>query len=140
MLTNVTLTDALESQRALFVVMFANKHGQDIFMRASIFIFCPSHNFFYLRKYWVIDPTWERLQFSLFKYLLVCWVSFSQRIAKTRDNKKVEMACYNKKRPYTDNITRVQTFSCLDHTFPVHLFYLLYMQKTGNLNITGLVQ
>ena len=31
-------------------------------------------------------------------------------------------------------------FSCLDHTFPVHLFYQLYMQETGNLNITGLVQ
>ena len=31
------------------------------------------------------------------------------------------------------------TFSCLDHTFPVHLFYQLYMQETGNLNITGLV-
>ena len=28
------------------------------------------------------------------------------------------------------------TFSCLDHTFPVHLFYQLYMQETGNLNIT----
>ena len=31
-------------------------------------------------------------------------------------------------------------FTSLDHTFPVHLFYLLYMQETGNLNITGLVQ
>ena len=31
-------------------------------------------------------------------------------------------------------------FSSLDHTFPVHLFYLLYMQDTSNLNITGLVQ
>ena len=31
-------------------------------------------------------------------------------------------------------------FSCLDHTFPVHLFYQLYMQETGNLNITGPVQ
>ena len=31
-------------------------------------------------------------------------------------------------------------FSCLDHTFPDHLFYQLYMQETGNLNITGLVQ
>ena len=31
-------------------------------------------------------------------------------------------------------------FSCLDHTFPVHLFYQLYMQETRNLNITGLVQ
>ena len=31
-------------------------------------------------------------------------------------------------------------FSCLDQTFPVHLFYQLYMQETGNLNITGLVQ
>ena len=34
----------------------------------------------------------------------------------------------------------VSIFSCLDHTFPVHLFYQLYMQETGNLNITGLVQ
>ena len=31
-------------------------------------------------------------------------------------------------------------FSCLDYTFPVHLFYQLYMQETSNLNITGLVQ
>ena len=31
-------------------------------------------------------------------------------------------------------------FSCLDHTFPVQLFYQLYMQETGNLNITSLVQ
>ena len=31
-------------------------------------------------------------------------------------------------------------FSCLDHTFPVHLFYQLYMQETANLNTTGLVQ
>ena len=30
-------------------------------------------------------------------------------------------------------------FSSLDHTFPVHLFYQLYMQETSNLNITGLV-
>ena len=30
-------------------------------------------------------------------------------------------------------------FSCLDHTFPVHLFYQLYMQETGILNITGLL-
>ena len=35
----------------------------------------------------------------------------------------------------TDN-----TFSCLDHTFPVHLFYQRYMQETGDLNITSLVQ
>ena len=36
----------------------------------------------------------------------------------------------------------VSSFSCLDHTFPVNLFYQLYnMQETGNLNITiGLFQ
>ena len=31
-------------------------------------------------------------------------------------------------------------FSCLDHTFPAHLFYQLYKQETSILNITGLVQ
>ena len=30
-------------------------------------------------------------------------------------------------------------FSSLDHAFPVHLFYLLYLQETDNLKITGLV-
>ena len=34
----------------------------------------------------------------------------------------------------------IYIFSSLGHTFPVHLFYLLYRQETGNLNITGLVQ
>ena len=38
------------------------------------------------------------------------------------------------------DFTKKCIFSCLDHTFPVHLFYQLYMQETGNLNITGLVQ
>ena len=33
----------------------------------------------------------------------------------------------------------VMYFTSLDHTFPVHLFYLLYMQETVNLNITSLV-
>ena len=37
-------------------------------------------------------------------------------------------------------VTSSKLFSCLDHTFPVHLFYQLYMQETSNLNITGLVQ
>ena len=35
------------------------------------------------------------------------------------------------------NMIYVMYFSSLDHTFPVHLFYLLYMQETGNVNITG---
>ena len=35
---------------------------------------------------------------------------------------------------------KIYFFLCLDHTFPVHLFYQLYIQETGNLNITGLVQ
>ena len=33
----------------------------------------------------------------------------------------------------------VMYFSSLDQTFPFHLFYLLYMQETVNLNITSLV-
>ena len=37
-------------------------------------------------------------------------------------------------------VDEFKTFPCLDHTFQVHLFYQLYMQETGNLNITGLVQ
>ena len=31
-------------------------------------------------------------------------------------------------------------FSSLDDNFPVRLFYILYMQETGNLNINSLVQ
>ena len=37
-------------------------------------------------------------------------------------------------------VCKYKLFSCLDHTFPVHLFYQLYMQEAGNLNITSLVQ
>ena len=39
-----------------------------------------------------------------------------------------------------DYAVKVWVFSCFDHTFPVHLFYQLYMQETGNMNITSLVQ
>ena len=41
---------------------------------------------------------------------------------------------------YGTYIARYSTgfiFSCLDHTFPVHLFYQLYMQETCNLNISA---
>ena len=36
---------------------------------------------------------------------------------------------------YFPKTRQISIFSSLDHTFPVHFFYQLYMQETGNLNM-----